>query len=51
MPLPAMTLLRIMGDEKLKIGYICISTADPNIARQEVLTKELRVNHVYIDKR
>ena len=34
----------------MKIGYIRISTAEQNTARQEVLMKELGVNQVYIDK-
>jgi DNA invertase Pin-like site-specific DNA recombinase len=34
----------------LKIGYIRISTADQNTARQEVLMKELGVEQVYIDR-
>ena len=34
----------------LKIGYIRISTADQNTARQEVLMKELGVKQVYIDR-
>lgn len=34
----------------MKIGYIRISTAEQNTARQEVLMKELGVDQVYIDK-
>ena len=34
----------------MKVGYIRISSADQNTARQEVLMKELGVNQVYIDK-
>ena len=34
----------------LKIGYIRISTADQNTARQEVLMTELGVEQVYIDR-
>lgn len=34
----------------MKIGYIRISTADQNTARQEVLMKELGVERVYIDR-
>ena len=34
----------------MKIGYIRISTADQNTARQEVLMKELGVEQVYIDR-
>lgn len=34
----------------MKIGYIRISTADQNTARQEVLMKELSVDQVYIDR-
>ena len=34
----------------MKIGYIRISTADQNTARQEVLMKELGVSRVYIDR-
>ena len=34
----------------MKIGYIRISTADQNIARQEVLMQELEVDEVYIDR-
>lgn len=35
---------------KMKIGYIRISSADQNTARQEVLMQELGVEHVYIDR-
>lgn len=35
---------------KMKIGYIRISTAEQNTARQEVLMKELGVDNVFIDK-
>lgn len=34
----------------MKIGYIRISTAEQNTARQEVLMKELEVDSVFIDK-
>lgn len=34
----------------MKIGYIRISTAEHNIARQEVLMQELGVEQVFIDK-
>ena len=34
----------------MKIGYIRVSAADQNTARQEVLMKELGVDEVYIDK-
>lgn len=34
----------------MKIGYIRISATDQNIARQEVLMKELGVEQVYIDR-
>ena len=34
----------------MKIGYIRISTAEQNTARQEVMMKELGVDQVYIDK-
>ena len=34
----------------MKIGYIRISTADQNTARQEVLMQELQVEQVYIDR-
>lgn len=34
----------------MNIGYIRISTTDQNIARQEVMMRELGVNQVYIDK-
>lgn len=34
----------------MKIGYIRVSTAEQNIARQEVLMKELGVEKVFIDK-
>ena len=35
---------------KLKIGYIRVSSIDQNIARQEVLMKELDVDKLFIDK-
>ena len=35
---------------KLKIGYIRVSSIDQNIARQEVLMKELDVDRLFIDK-
>ncbi len=34
----------------MKIGYIRISTAEQNIARQEALMQELGVEQIYIDK-
>ena len=34
----------------MKIGYIRISTADQNTARQEVMMQELGVEQVYIDR-
>lgn len=34
----------------MKIGYIRVSTAEQNEARQEVLMKELGVEQIYIDK-
>jgi len=34
----------------LKIGYIRVSTAEQNIARQEVLMQELSVGEIFIDK-
>lgn len=34
----------------MKIGYIRISTAEQNVARQEVLMQELGVEQVYIDR-
>ena len=34
----------------MKIGYIRISTAEQNIARQEVLMQELGVEQIFIDK-
>ena len=34
----------------MKIGYIRISSADQNTARQEVLMQELGVEQVFIDK-
>ena len=34
----------------MKIGYIRISSADQNTARQEVLMQELGVEQVYIDR-
>ncbi len=34
----------------MNIGYIRISTADQNTARQEVLMQELGVDQVYIDR-
>ena len=48
MPFIAVTL---MGERrKMKIGYIRISTAEQNTARQEVLMKELEVDNVFIDR-
>lgn len=38
------------GEKTMKIGYIRISSADQNTARQEVLMQELGVEHVYIDR-
>ena len=40
----------ITRSDYLKIGYIRISTADQNTARQEVLMNELGVEQVYIDR-
>ena len=34
----------------MNIGYIRVSTAEQNTARQEVLMEELGVEQVYIDK-
>ena len=34
----------------MKIGYVRVSTADQNTARQEVLMKELGVERVFIDR-
>lgn len=34
----------------MKIGYIRISTADQNIARQEVVMHELGVENMFIDR-
>ena len=34
----------------MKVGYIRVSTAEQNTARQEVLLEELGVSRVYIDK-
>ena len=34
----------------MKIGYIRVSTREQNIARQEVLMKELGVDEIFIDK-
>lgn len=34
----------------LRIGYIRISTAEQNTARQEVLMKDLKVDNVFIDR-
>lgn len=34
----------------MKIGYVRVSTAEQNTARQEVLMKELGVEQVYIDR-
>ena len=34
----------------MKIGYIRISTAEQNTARQEVLMRELEVDNVFIDR-
>ena len=48
MPLVTGTL---MGERrKMKIGYIRISTAEQNTARQEVLMRELEVDNVFIDR-
>lgn len=38
------------GLKTMKIGYIRISSADQNTARQEVLMQELGVEQVYIDR-
>lgn len=43
-------IILLYGGDKLKIGYIRISTTDQNTARQEVLMKELGVEQVYIDR-
>ena len=42
----------LMGErnKKMKIGYIRISTAEQNTARQEVLMRELEVDNVFIDR-
>lgn len=37
-------------ERKMKIGYIRISTAEQNTARQEVLMRELEVDNVFIDR-
>ena len=34
----------------MKIGYVRVSTAEQNTARQEVLMKQLKVDQVFIDK-
>lgn len=34
----------------MKVGYVRVSTAEQNTARQEVLMKQLGVEKVYIDK-
>ena len=34
----------------MKIGYIRVSSAEQNTARQEVLMEELGVDEVYIDR-
>ena len=34
----------------MRIGYICVSTEEPNTARQEVLLRELGVDELFIDK-
>ncbi|BAL00662.1 putative site-specific recombinase [Oscillibacter valericigenes Sjm18-20] len=34
----------------MKIGYVRVSTAEQNTARQEVLMKELGVEHLYVDR-
>lgn len=38
------------GGDMMKIGYIRISTAEQNIARQEVMMAELGVDEVFIDR-
>ncbi len=38
------------GGEKLKIGYIRVSSQEQNAARQEVLMESLGVDEVYIDR-
>lgn len=38
------------GGEILKVGYVRVSTAGQNTARQEVLMKELGVEKVFLDK-
>ena len=44
--------MNLQGKEvsQLKIGYIRISTADQNTARQELLMEQLGVDEVYIDR-
>ena len=42
--------MRIWAGDYMKIGYIRISTAEQNIARQEALMQELGVEQIYIDK-
>ena len=34
----------------MKVGYVRVSTAEQNTARQEVIMKELKVDKVFIDK-
>lgn len=38
------------GDNKMKVGYVRVSTAEQNTARQEVLMKKLGVDKIFIDK-
>ena len=45
-----MGLIRERSWSRLKIGYIRISTADQNTARQELLMEQLGVDEVYIDR-
>lgn len=45
-----MGLIRERSWSRLKIGYIRISTADQNTARQELLMERLGVDEVYIDR-
>lgn len=37
-------------DKGVKVGYIRVSTAEQNVARQEVLMKELGVERLFMDK-
>lgn len=41
----------LLGEgSKMKIGYIRISTAEQNIARQEVIMRDLEVDNVFVDR-